>query len=276
MEMAVATLVVGIAAFVTATFGAIGGLGGAILLVPFLVLVGWSPLEAAPIGIAMSAAGALAAVPRQARSGLTNHRLGVALEIPASLAAAGGALLSVAAPERGIQYVLGAATVLAAVAGGFRRGQRNRPVEGADLDELQDRRGRLASAYRDERGQVIPYEVARLPLGIGLVGGAGMLAGLTGVSGGFIKAPVMSEAMRIPVKVAGATSMFMVAITSAVTLAVYTSQARVTAAIAPAVIGGLVGGRLGSALQPRLPAPVVRRILSIVLVVIGVVVVVQA
>jgi uncharacterized protein len=269
-------LIIGLLAFGTATFGAIGGLGGAVILVPALVLLGWSPLEAAPVGIAMSAAGALAAVPRQTLSGLTNHRLGVALEIPASVAAAGGALLSVLAPERGLQYVLGAATVAAALAGGLRRGQRNLPLEGADLREVRDRRGRLASAYPDQRGRAVPYEVRRLPLGAGLIGGAGLLAGLTGVSGGFIKTPVMSEVMHVPVKVAGATSMFMVGVTSAVTVAVYTSQGRITSAIAPAVIGGLLGGRAGGAIQPRLAAPVVRRLLSAVLVIVGVVLVVRA
>ncbi len=271
-----AQLTVGVLAFATATVGAIGGLGGAVLLVPALVLLGWSPLEAAPIGIAMSAASALAAVPRQTLGGLTNHRLGVTLELSASLAAAAGAVMSLLAPARALQYVLGVATVLAALAGGLRKGQRNLPVDGAQLSELQERPGELASAYPDDRGQVVPYEVQRLPAGIGLIGGAGLLAGLTGVSGGFIKTPVMSEVMRVPVKVAGATSMFMVGITAAVTIAVYTAQGRIGAAIAPAVLGGLLGGHIGSAVQSRLPAVVVRRLLSTALVVIGVVVVVRA
>lgn len=272
----IAQSVVLLLAFGTATVGAIGGLGGAVLLVPGLVLLGWTPLEAAPIGIAMSGAGALAAVPQQTLGGLTNHRLGVALELPASIAAAAGAVLSVLAPAQLLQYVLGVATVGAALAGGLRRGQRNLPLDGAELDPLQERPGELASAYPDDRGRVVPYEVARVPLGAGLIGGAGLLAGLTGVSGGFIKTPVMSEVMRVPVKVAGATSMFMVGITAAVTIAVYTSQGRITAAIAPAVLGGLVGGRVGSAIQRRLPAVVARRILSVVLLVIGIIVVVRA
>lgn len=272
----VAQLVLGLLAFGTATLGAIGGLGGAVLLVPVLVLLGWTPLEAAPIGIAMSAAGALAAVPRQSLHGLTNHRLGVALELSASIAAAGGAVLALFAPGRLLQYVLGVATVGAAVAGGLRKGQRNLPVDGASLTALQERPGELASAYPDADGRVVPYEVQRVPTGAGLIGGAGLLAGLTGVSGGFIKAPVMSEVMRVPVKVAGATSMFMVGITSAVTIAVYTSQGRVTSAIAPAVLGGLLGGRLGSAAQRRLPATITRRLLSVTLLGVGILLVVRA
>lgn len=276
MEAELAALLVGLLAFATATLGAVGGLGGAVLLVPALVLLGWAPSEAAPVGIAMSGAGALAAVPRQTLSGLTNHRLGVALEIPASVAAAAGALLSVLAPEQALQYMLGGAAIIAAVAGGARRGQRNLPVDGADLSTWRDRPGELASAYPDPAGRVIPYEVQRLPIGIGLISGAGLLAGLTGTSGGFIKTPVMSEVMRVPVKVAAATTMFMIGITAAVTIAVYTSQGRITAAIAPAVVGGLLGGRIGAAVQPRLPATLVRRLLSVSLLVIGIVLVVRA
>lgn len=271
-----AGLAVGGLALLTATLGSIGGLGGAVLLVPALVLLGWSPLEAAPLGIVMSAAGALAAVPRQTLTGLTNYRLGVSLEIAASIAAAAGALLSVLLPVTALQYTLGGSAVLASLAGGLRKGQRNLPVDDADLRELREQPGRLASAYPDQAGRVIPYEVRRLRTGMSLIGGAGLLAGLTGVSGGFIKTPVMSEVMHVPVKVAGATTMFMIGVTAAVTTAVYASQGRLTAAIAPAVLGGLLGGRLGGAIQPRLPAALVRRLLSATLLVIGVVVVVRA
>jgi uncharacterized membrane protein YfcA len=85
----------------------------------------------------------------------------------------------------------------------------------------------------------------------------------------------MSELMHVPVKVA-ATTVFMVGVTAAVSLAIYASQGRLSAAIAPAVVGGLIGGRLGAAAQPRLPAPLVRQVLSIALAVIGLVVLVTA
>ena len=38
-------------AFVTSAIGALGGLGGAVLLVPLLVLTGTSPRLAAPLGL---------------------------------------------------------------------------------------------------------------------------------------------------------------------------------------------------------------------------------
>lgn len=256
--------------------GGIGGLGGAVLLVPVLVLLGWSATEAAPIGMAMVSASSLSAAGPQLANDVANHRLGVTMEIAASIGVAGGAALSVVVAPRALMYVLGISAIVAALVGGTRTGQRNVPIDDVRLDEMCDLPGRLGSAYRDEHGRVVPYQVRRLPAGLALMAGAGVVAGMTGSSGGYIKTPVMNEVMRIPVKVAGATTMFMVGITAAVALAVYASQGRISAAVAPAVLGGLLGGRLGARVQQRLPAPSVRRLLSAVLIVIGILVVVQA
>ncbi len=266
-------LVVALIASATAALGALGGLGGAVLLVPVLVLLGWSPLDAAPVGMAMVAASSLAALPAQARGTLTNHRLGVVMESAASLGAAAGAVASLFVSPRSLIVVLAVSAILAALVGGTRTGQRYGPVEGATL--LQQP-GRLASAYLDEQHRVIPYRVRRIPAGMGLMGLAGVVAGLVGTSGGYIKTPVMSEVMHVPVKVAAATTTFMVAITASVALAVYASQGRLTTAIIPGVIGGLAGGRFGALAQGRLPAPAVRRVLSVALIVIAIIVLVEA
>jgi uncharacterized protein len=268
-------LVLGLA-IVVSFLGSLGGLGGAVLLVPALVLLGWSPIEAAPLGMAMVAANSLAAVPRQLRHSIANHRIGVTLETAASVGAVAGALLALVFTPRVLLFVLGGAAMLSALAGGTRTGQRNLPVEGVAFTDVRDQPGRLASAYIDQAGRVVPYAPRRVGAGLMLFGVAGVVAGMTGSSGGYIKTPVMSEVMQVPVKVAAATTVFMVGVTAAVSLAVYASQGRPTSAIAPAVVGGLVGGRLGAAAQPRLPAPLVRQVLSIVLAVIGLIVVVTA
>ncbi|MEX0868118.1 MAG: TSUP family transporter [Nitriliruptoraceae bacterium] len=259
----------------TAMLGAIGGIGGAVILVPVLVLLGWSPLDAAPLGMAMVAASALAATVVHTPGTHANHRLGVTMEIAASLGAAAGALVSILIAPRALVVVLGVAAIVSALVGGTRTGQRNLPVDGARMTDHHDQRGRLDSAYSDEKGRVIPYRVHRVPLGVALMGLAGTIAGMTGSSGGYIKTPVMSEVLHVPVKVAAATTVFMVGITASVSLAVYALQGRVTAAIAPAILGGLLGGRFGARVQPRLPAPLVRRVLSVALFAIGLIVVVS-
>jgi uncharacterized membrane protein YfcA len=247
-----------------------------VLLVPILVLTGMSPAEAAPLGLVSVAAGSLAAAAPQLEEGVVHHRLGVTLELAATSGALAGALVSDAFGDRTLTRILAVTAIVAAVAGGARRGLRNRPVPAFVADRVGEWPGTFGGAYRTPSG-VVPYRAERLGLGLMAMLGAGLLSGLAGVSGGFVKTPAMSEIMRVPVKVAAATTTFTVGITSAAALLVFAVQGRIDARDAAAVaLGALAGGRLGARLQLTLPAPMVRRVLSVLLVIVGVVLLVTA
>jgi uncharacterized protein len=265
-----------LAALTTAAVGALGGLGGAILLVPILVLAGVEPRVAAPLGLMSVAAGSLAAAPRQLGDGLVNHRLGVTTEIVGSAAALAGALLSGVISETALAVVLGLVAIGAAVAGGRRKGVRNLPDPSLGPDDVGEHPGTLAGVYPLDDGEYVPYRAKRVPFGLIGMGAAGLIAGLSGVSGGFIKTPTTTEVMHVPIKVAAATTTFTVGITSAVGLLVYEAQGRVVLSDAALVAAAaLVGGTLGARLQAFLSPPLVRRALSIVLVVIGILLLVK-
>jgi uncharacterized membrane protein YfcA len=103
---------------------------------------------------------------------------------------------------------------------------------------------------------------------------AGFLAGTTGASGGFIKTPTTSEIMRVPTKVAAATTTFTIGITASAALVVFGLQGRPDVHPATAVIfGSLTGGFLGARLQSRLHPVHVRRSLSAILLAISAVLV---
>ncbi|CAB4620971.1 unannotated protein [freshwater metagenome] len=105
---------------------------------------------------------------------------------------------------------------------------------------------------------------------------AGLISGLSGVGGGWVKTPTASEIMHVPVKVAAATSTFTVGVTAAVGLLVYESQGRIVISDAALVAAaGLIGGTVGVRLQHVLPPPLVRRGLSAILAVIGVLLIVR-
>lgn len=260
----------------TALIGTLGGIGGAVILVPVLVLLGVDPKLAAPLGILSVAAGSLAAGPRQLDEGVVHHRLGVTLEITGSAGALVGALLSDAVPGPLLARALAVVAVAAALAGGRRKGLRNKPQPEFASERLGEWPGTLGGAYRlgDE---VVPYHARRLPLGLGAMLGAGLVSGLAGVGGGFIKTPTMSEIMHVPVKVAAATSTFTVGITAATSLIVFAGQGRLDFRAGSAVVvGGLIGGVGGSLLQQRLHPAYVRTFLSVALVIIGVILFVRA
>lgn len=269
-------VVIALLSLVAAAAGAIGGLGGAVLLVPALIVLGMPPVEAAPIGLLTVAAGSLSANAAQLDERTVNHRLGVTMELSASIGAVIGALLAGLVAPSVIRWVLAAAALGAALAGGFRRGIRNRPDDRFDVSHVGEWRGGMGGAYAVAEG-VVPYRARRTRVGGAAVGIAGLVAGLTGTSGGYMKTPIMTEIMHVPVKVAAATTVFMVAITASAALTVFAVRGDLdpVAGLA-AVLGGLVGGWTGAALQSRLQPQAVRRFLAVVLVVVAVVLVAGA
>ena len=265
-----------LAALATAAIGALGGLGGAILLVPVLVLAGVEPRIAAPLGLVSVAAGSLAAAPPQLGDRLVNHRLGVATEIVGSSAALTGALVSGVVSETALAVVLGLVAIAAAIVGGRRKGVRNLPDPDLGPDDVGEIPGTLAGVYQLGPDEFVPYRARRVPLGLVGMAGAGLIAGLSGVSGGFIRTPASTEVMHVPIKVAAATTTFTVGVTSAVGLLVFAAQGRIVPSDAALVAAAaLVGGTVGARLQSRLSPPAVRRGLSVVLVAIGVLLLVK-
>jgi uncharacterized protein len=59
------------------------------------------------------------------------------------------------------------------------------------------------------------YHAQHVPLGFGIMFGAGTLSGLLGIGSGAVKVLAMYEAMRLPSKVSTTTSNFMIGITAA-------------------------------------------------------------
>jgi uncharacterized membrane protein YfcA len=261
-------------AMCTATVGALGGLGGAVLLVPILVVAGVPAAEAAPLGLLSVAAGSIAAGPRQLAERSVNHRIGVTTELLASTGAVIGALVSGAVSDKVLVYGLALIALLAAFAGGTRTGMRYPPVDECTVADVGERVGSLDGAY-PVAGGIAPYTPGQLRLGLTLMGCAGLVAGLGGTSGGFIKTPAASEIMHVPTKVAAATTTFTVGITSSAALIVMAIQGRIDAQPSAAVIvGSLIGGQIGAHYQSKLAPAAVRKVLSIMLVTVAVILVV--
>jgi uncharacterized membrane protein YfcA len=261
-------------AMAAAGLGAMGGLGGAILLVPALVLTGMPTAEAAPLGLISVAAGSIAAGAQQLRERSTNHRLGVATEIAGSAGAVLGATIAGIVSDSLLTYVLAAVAAVAAAAS-F-RSRTVMDLGPGPATEVGERIGSLSGAHPSPSG-VVPYTVRHLPIGIGLVAVAGVIAGTAGASGGFIKTPATSEIMGVPARVAASTTTFTVGITSSAALIVMALDGRIDTRVSSVIIAGsLLGGRLGAGLQSRLPDQLLRQILGALLALVALVLAVRA
>lgn len=257
--------------------GSLGGIGGATLLVPALLVAGYSPAEAAPVGLMVVAAGALSSGVRQLDEGLVHHRIGLTVELAASAGVVAGALASTSLSATALSFVLAGAAFVGAVAALARRGTRNLPSTAFGMEAVTGEwPGTLGGQYRLGE-EVVPYQAVRVPLGMLLSVGAGLVAGLSGVGGGFLKTPVMSEVMHVPAKVAAATTTFTLGITAAVGLTIFAGQGRVEVREgAAAVLGALLGGALGARLQTRVSPVASRRLTGSLLLVVAAVVVARA
>lgn len=265
-------------AFVAGVIGTFGGLGGAVLLVPVLVVAGLDPAEAAPVGLLTVIAASVAAAPPQIVAGVVHHRVGVLTETAASAGAMLGAAGAGAASEDLLRACLAGVALLGAllVVGARRHDAEADPAFAAEV--AGEWPGTLAGAAPGptDGGRVIPYSAERPAAGVALMAGAGLVAGVAGVSGGYLKTPVLARVMGLPARVAAATTTFSVGVTATAALSVFLANGHVRLDVAAAAVAGaLPGGIVGASAQTRAPERVVRFILFGALVSVGVALLVQ-
>jgi uncharacterized membrane protein YfcA len=115
------------------------------------------------------------------------------------------------------------------------------------------------------------YSLHHWPAGMAVSSVAGMVSGLLGVGGGFIKVPVMYAIMGAPLGVATATSNFMVGITAAASVFVYYGRGDIhPLVVIPTALGVFAGAMLGVYILPRLRVAWLRLGLIGLLIVMGV------
>jgi uncharacterized membrane protein YfcA len=113
----------------------------------------------------------------------------------------------------------------------------------------------LARRKEPARERDAPYSVQRIPLGMILMYGAGLISALLGIGSGVLKIPAMDTALRLPIKVSSATSNFMIGVTAAASAAAYFARGEiVTSVAAPIALGSVVGAVLGARILMNVPA----------------------
>jgi uncharacterized membrane protein YfcA len=233
--------------------GALLGLGGGIFLVPLLTLFFHLPIRVAVgtslVGVIATSAGVAAFAPR-GRGG--DVGLALRLEMATTAGAIVGGLLAGAFSSR-VLHVLFAAIVFASAAYTLYKGRK-----GQDKSVQEP-------LFRED------YQPRNWPAGLSASGLAGMVSGLLGVGGGFIKVPIMYALMNVPLGVATATSNFMVGITAAASVFVYYGRGDIyPMVVVPTAVGVFLGAVSAVYALRRIGAVWVREALVILLILLGV------
>jgi uncharacterized membrane protein YfcA len=263
MHVDLFTFLVLLGSFLAGFLGALTGLGGGVVIVPLLALVFHVDMRyaigASLVSVIATSSGAAAAYVRE---GFSNMRIGMFLEIATTVGAIAGAVIATHVSTSTIAIVFGVVLLYSAYLS-----VRQQPL--APPDPTQDRISRflrLDGSYPTPQGAEA-YTVHRIPLGFGLMFGAGTLSGLLGIGSGAVKVLAMDQAMRVPFKVSTTTSNFMIGVTAAASAGVYLARGYIDPGIAmPVVLGALGGSMLGAKVLINASTKTLRIVFSVVIV----------
>jgi hypothetical protein len=228
--------------------GGMLGMASGIFIVPLLTIFGRVEIHTA-IGasivsvIACSCGGAAPFL----KGRLTNIRLAIVLETATTLGAVTGVLLMGVVPVPFLYFLFAVILLLSAQQMLAKRGDLGRMFEPADTGHWAAKL-RLDSSYPDRAlGREVAYRVQRVPMGMLLMYGAGLISALLGIGSGVLKIPAMDTALRLPIKVSSATSNFMIGVTAAASAGAYFMRGNIITAVAgPVALGSVVGAVVGA------------------------------
>jgi uncharacterized membrane protein YfcA len=253
-------------------FGGMLGMASGIFIVPALTVFGHVDIRIA-IGasiVSVIACSCSSAAP-YLRERLTNIRLALVLETATTLGALTGVLLAGIIPAMYLYILFALILLLSAQQMFARRGDPAMLAIAGDAPSWGDRL-QLHATYPDRAlARDVAYRVERVPLGMSLMYGAGLISALLGIGSGVLKIPAMDTALRLPIKVSSATSNFMIGVTAAASAGAYFMRGDIVTAVAgPVALGSVVGALLGERILMAVSSEKLRVFFVIVLVALAV------
>ncbi len=228
----------------TGVLAALAGVGGGLLLVPLMVAVGLSPLEAVATSALVMTINALSGSIRNWRAGQLELPKVLAFGLPAVISAQFGVYLAGAAAQYLLLASFGGLLLLSIY-----------------LFEL---RGRLGAAPTPQAPPV--HAVGAGTLWGGRISGgglAGLMASLFGVGGGVVLVPLQVLLLHEPLKTAVRTSLGVVVITALAAFAGHALQGNLRLDIALLLgFGGMLGAQIGARWLGRMNANALRRLIQ--------------
>ena len=238
--------------------GALFGLGGGIIFIPVLtILFGLDAAEAVAASLVGIVATSTGSATGFVKKGLSNIRLGMLLEITTTIGAIIGAIIA-SYLENWILLILFSMVMLYS---GFKMAVSPERTEIGECRENE-----LTFEYSDPASGVEnrKYEVRNIRSGMALCTIAGAVSSMTGVGGGSIK-------------VASATSSYMIGITAFSGAIIYLIMGTIPLQVAATVaIGAYIGAVIGTRIAGRTNASALKRYMSVVFFIIAFVMVLKA
>ncbi|MFE4105505.1 sulfite exporter TauE/SafE family protein [Almyronema epifaneia] len=249
--MGESSLILGLGGLVSGILAGFLGIGGGTVLVPLMVAVGFTPLQAVATSSLSILITSLTGSWQNWRMGYLSPRRVLLLGFPAVVTAQLGALVASGIPAHILLLAFGCLLILNV----YLVGVRKRVTAQKSLQEAQTV-DRPEAINTDTSEAALPLNplLARLITG----GTAGFLAGLFGIGGGVIMVPLQILLLGETIKMAVRTSLGVIVITAISACIGHALQGNVL--FRPGLLlglGGLVGVQISTRFLPRLSDKVV-------------------
>jgi uncharacterized protein len=259
-----------ITGFLIGMFGTLIGAGGGFILVPILILSypELSPETMTAISIVIVAANAISGSIAYARSGRIDYKAGLLFAfftIPGSIL---GVLSTKFIPRHIFNILFGFLLIALSVYLLFSHNKTDAPL----IKDVNKKRWKHRS-LTDNSGTTYNYTYNQTRgILISLV--VGYISPLLGIGGGIIHVPALVQWLQFPVFVATATSHFILAIMSTVSVIVHAingnyNDPKILRMVIGLIIGVIPGAQVGAYLSHRMQSKTIIRVLAVCLGLVG-------
>jgi uncharacterized membrane protein YfcA len=241
-------------------YGSIIGAGGGFVLVPVLLLLypGDPPETITGISLTVVFFNALSGTLAYARSGRVDYHIGMVFSLATIPGGVIGALATTAVSRAWFDALFGFLLVLLAVFLSVM------PARECVAQVIAQASVEPRAKFQADRGKLF--------LGLVLSGSFGFIASFLGIGGGILYVPALVYLLRFPVRIATATSLFVLAINSLVAILTHSAAGLFHHGIRRAIvlsIGASLGAQVGARLSERIHGRWIIRSLAIALGLIG-------
>jgi len=255
--------------FILGIVAVMSGVGGAVLFVPLVTT--FFPFHVDYVrgaSLLVALAAALSSSPRFIRQGFASLPLVLPMACLSSVFAVIGAMTGLMLPQDAVRIALGIAILfICAVMILFSKNEAPAMSDGDGLSQYL----RMNGVIHDEKqDQPINWRARNTLLGLLLFACVGFMAGMFGMGAGWANVPVFNLVLGIPLKVAVACSMLLIAVSDTAAAWVYLNKGAVLAPIAiPSIIGVMLGSKVGVRLFAKAAPRTIRLFVIFLLILAG-------
>lgn len=249
--------------------GSLLGIGGGLIVIPFLSIVfKFNMHQAAAAGLVSVIATSSGAASAYVKDRLTHLRIGMFLQLATVIGGVLGAILSGFLPAKVLSLIFGILLLYNSFLMIKNRKSDEKPQPSSLQISKWAKKLKLYGSYFDKiQNKEIEYSVQNITGGFLMMTLAGILSGLLGIGSGIFKVLALDTIMKLPFKVSTATSNFMMGVTALASISIYLARGDIVYDACGAVaVGVLVGSAIGARLMPYIKSKYLRIAFALILI----------